>query len=196
MHDSLGHALVSVNVKLEAAQRLYQVDAGRGDTELEATRTLVRDTMATLRHSIADLRAPLPDQDDLPAALRRLADEVSARGAVAVAVADAPGGPPPAPPVAAALVLIAREALVNVERHAGATTAIVRVSRDASGWALEVADDGAGVHPGDLRRPGHFGVLGMRERAAAQNGILQIAAGPAGGTRVVARIPDPGIIEP
>jgi signal transduction histidine kinase len=65
MHDSIGHALVSVNVKLEVAQRLYWVDLARGDVELELTRTLVRETMADLRRSITDLRTPMSDHHDL-----------------------------------------------------------------------------------------------------------------------------------
>ena len=195
MHDSLGHALVSVNVKLEAAQRLYAVDVARGAAELEATRAVVRETMAELRRSLADLRAPLPDHSDLPAALRRLADEVGARGALAVAV-EAPAGAAPAPAVAEALYLIACEALVNVERHAGAAHAAVRLARDGAGWRLEVADDGAGVRPADLRRPGHFGVVGMRERAGALGGDVRVSALPEGGTRVAATIPDPGRIGP
>lgn len=195
MHDSLGHALVSVNVKLEAAQRLYAVDAARGAAELEATRALVRETMAELRRSIADLRAPVPDRRDLPAALRRLAEEVSARGGLAVAV-EAGSGDAPAPAVAEALYMIAREALVNVERHAGAARAAVRVARDGAGWRLEVEDDGGGVRPADLRRPGHFGVVGMRERAGALGGDVRVSAGPGGGTRVAATIPDPATVSP
>jgi signal transduction histidine kinase len=46
MHDNLGHALVVMNVKLEAAQRLYARDQARGDAELAATRAIIRDTMA------------------------------------------------------------------------------------------------------------------------------------------------------
>lgn len=192
MHDSLGHALVSVNVKLEAAQRLYRVDAARGDAELEATRALVRATMAGLRRSIADLRAPLPDHHDLPAALRRLAEETSARGGLTVAVAEPPAGPGPPPAVAEALFLIAREALRNAERHAGARRAEVALRRDGASWRLEVADDGGGVRPADLQKPGHFGVLGMRERAGALGGELLVATRPEGGTRVAATIADAG----
>jgi signal transduction histidine kinase len=190
MHDSLGHALVSVNVKLEVAQRLYRVDAARGDAELEATRALVREAMGALRRSITDLRAPLPDHRDLPAALRRLAEEVSARSAVAVTLVEAPDDQQPAPAVAEALFLIAREALVNVERHASATQAAIRAARNGAIWSLEIADNGVGVRPADLRRPGHFGVLGMRERVATLGGSLCVAARPEGGTRVAATIPD------
>ncbi|GAB4424074.1 MAG: hypothetical protein OHK0015_02430 [Chloroflexi bacterium OHK40] len=193
MHDSLGHALVAVNVKLEAAQRLYRVDAARGDAELEATRALVRATMGELRRSLADLRAPTGDHHDLPAALRRLAAEVTARGVVAVRVA-APEAQRPPPQVAEALFLIAREALVNVERHARARQAALTLQHDGHSWRIEVADDGIGVRPADLGKPGHFGVVGMRERADALGGHVAITARSEGGTLVAAHIPSTAMV--
>jgi signal transduction histidine kinase len=189
MHDSIGHALVLVNVKLEAAQRLYARDPARGDAELEATRGLVRETMAELRRSLADLRAPLPDHHDLPAALRRLAAEVSARGRIAVSAEGDLHAPGPPPAVAEALWAIAREAVRNAERHAAAASATIRLNCADGCWRLLVSDDGSGVSSAAMERPGHFGVLGMRERAEALSGSLTIARRPGGGTVVEARIP-------
>jgi signal transduction histidine kinase len=189
MHDSLGHALVLVNVKLEAAERLYGRERARGDAELEATRALVRATMVELRSSLANLRAPLAEQEPLPEALRQLAEATSGRGALQVALSLPE--PPPEPPPATddALRKIAREALANVERHAGAAHAWLELARDGDGWLLRVSDDGRGLGPDDLRKPGHFGVVGMRERAASAGGSLTIAPRPGGGTVVEARVP-------
>lgn len=175
MHDSIGHALVSVNVKLEAAQRLYRVDMPRGDNELETTRSLVRETMAGLRRSIADLRAP-PDHHDLPVALSRLADEVQARSAVNVQICTNAADPLPTPMLAEAFFLITREALLNVERHAQASSTTVQFAQHEGNWVLEVADNGIGLRAADMRRPGHFGIAGMRERTTALGGSLQVAA--------------------
>src|SRR5262245_58346708 len=58
MHDTLGHALVLISVKLEAAQRLRERDPERCDSELESTKQIARDSMAALRASIANLRTP------------------------------------------------------------------------------------------------------------------------------------------
>jgi signal transduction histidine kinase len=189
MHESIGHALVSVNVKLEAAQRLYRVDASRGDSELEATRALVRETMGALRRSLADLRAPLPDHRDMPACLRQLAAQAGAAGPLEVAVSDGAAGDTPPPEVAEALLLIAREALANVERHASASRADLSLSNSQGVWRLRVADNGVGLHPADLERPGHFGIAGMRERAHALGGTLHVSSHPEGGTLVEAAIP-------
>jgi signal transduction histidine kinase len=193
MHDSLGHALVLVNVKLEAAQRLYAVDAGRGAGELEATRALVRATMDELRRSLAGLRAPLPDHHDLPAALARLAGEVRARTSIEVTCSAAPGlhaaGILLEPEATESLWRVAREALTNVERHAAAGCAELTLERQNGALILRVTDDGSGVAPADLARSGHYGIIGMRERVEALGGTLRIAARPEGGTVVEARVP-------
>lgn len=186
MHDSIGHALVLVNVRLEAAQRLYGIDPQRGDAELEAVRELVRGTMGSLRVSLTDLRAPVEPFHDLPTALRRLAAEASAGGELAV-TALATDAPPPA--LAEPLWWIAREALANIERHARAASATIELRREPQGWLLRVDDDGVGIRPAALAQPGHFGLQGMRERAEACGGSVTIGRGPAGGTRVAARLP-------
>lgn len=190
MHDSLGHALVVVNVKLEAAQRLYARDAARGDAELQATRALVRETMGELRRSLADLRAPLPDHQNLPDALERLASELRARSSIAV-TARAPEALAPIPPPAAeALWRVAREALANAERHSGAGSVAIGLERANGTLVLRIADDGAGIAPGALNKPGHYGILGMRERVEALGGALHVGPRPgSGGTLVEARVP-------
>jgi signal transduction histidine kinase len=76
-----------------------------------------------------------------------------------------------------------------VERHAAATRTTLALEQAGDGWLLRVADDGAGVHPADLRRPEHYGVVGMRERMNGIGGTLCIQRGAAGGTIVEARLP-------
>ena len=83
-----------------------------------------------------------------------------------------------------ALWRVAREALANVERHAAAGCAAVTIERTNGSLILRVTDDGSGVAPADLTRPGHYGITGMRERVEALGGTLQIAARPGGGTVV------------
>lgn len=191
MHDSLGHALVLVNVKLEAAERLYARDAGRGAAELGETRALVRGAMADLRRSLENLRAPLPGGQDLAPALRRLAEEVGARARLGVTVEIAPDLDLPAlaPELATALWRVAREALTNVERHAAAASVALALCKRGELIVLRVTDDGSGIPPAAPPRPGHYGITGMRERVAALGGALRIQGRPGGGTVVEAYLP-------
>ena len=90
--------------------------------------------------------------------------------------------------VAVNLYRIAQESLTNARRHAGSgATADVRVRYDADGVEVEVVNTGRGIAQ---LRPG-LGQLGMRERAAASGGTLEVTPRPLGGLRVRARVPLP-----
>jgi signal transduction histidine kinase len=193
MHDSIGHALVLVSVKLEAAQRLYARDLARGDAELEATRALVRATMTDLRRSLADLRAPLLHHD-LLAALACEAHELQAYG-LHVALELPPALPPLPPEVAEGLWRVAREALTNVGRHAAASHASVTLELRDDELLLRVCDNGVGIQAERLGARGHYGIVGMRERVAALGGSFRVRAQPQGGTLVEARVPSMAHVE-
>lgn len=189
MHDGLGHALVTVNVKLEAAERLYQKDAERGAAELRSTRDLVRESMIGLRRSLDDLRTPLLLQGDLPVALRTLLAETRIQTGLATVDQIAATGAPVSPQVAAACWWIAREALRNAERHAGVGCVAVALTRRDHGLVLRISDDGEGIATGAETRAGRHGIVGMRERAAALGGTLRLEPRAGGGTVVEAVIP-------
>lgn len=88
------------------------------------------------------------------------------------------------------LLAILREALSNVYRHARATSVMVRLAVERDMLTLEVADDGVGFDPAraDLAT-GHYGLAGMRERAAALGGTLELHSQPGAGTRMVVHTP-------
>lgn len=81
---------------------------------------------------------------------------------------------------------IAQEATINALRHAGARRIALRVALEDAALLVEVADDGRGL-PADWLRPGHYGIRGMRERAEAMGGGVEIDSGH--GVRVRARLP-------
>lgn len=91
------------------------------------------------------------------------------------------------------LVSIVGECLENVARHAGATSVRVELSSDGGVVEVAVCDDGRGMADdlGDLRRQGHFGLVGMLERALGVGGTLDVDSCPERGTTVRARVPLP-----
>jgi two-component system sensor histidine kinase UhpB len=83
---------------------------------------------------------------------------------------------------------ILQEALTNAIRHAAARQIMVSVSTGPEELIVRVVDDGCGLPPG-WEQSGHYGVRGMRERAVASGGNLQLISEPGNGTQVVARLP-------
>jgi two-component system, NarL family, sensor histidine kinase UhpB len=83
---------------------------------------------------------------------------------------------------------ILQEALTNAIRHAAARQISVSLSSEPGELIVRVVDDGTGLPPG-WEQSGHYGVRGMRERADASGGTLQLISEPGRGTEVVARLP-------
>lgn len=88
------------------------------------------------------------------------------------------------------LLAVTSEALENARRHAGATRVTVSAAVDTTDLTLSIEDDGRGLPPDALHRSGHFGLLGITERAAAIGARLHIGARPTGpGTLVRLDLP-------
>jgi two-component system sensor histidine kinase UhpB len=91
-------------------------------------------------------------------------------------------------PLALAAYRIAQEGLTNALRHSGAAHVRVVVGREQDFLAVRVQDDGTGP-VGDWRRPGHFGLRWLSERAEALGGELSLAPRAGGGTELRAVLP-------
>ncbi len=204
MHDVLGHALSLVAVKIEAAQRLQAVDPQRAAAELDATKTLVRESMADLRASLAEMRSPELEAGEkaLDEALRDWATRTGRQAGIAVHCAFEPDVATLPPPIQDALWRVGREAVLNTVKHARAQRIEIHgFSKDNMAY-LSVGDDGVGIpHLADgtarLEGEGHYGVRGMRERLEALGGRLTVRPNRDGqGTLVLAAVPLPSAQPP
>lgn len=95
-------------------------------------------------------------------------------------------------PVADETGWIVREAVSNSLRHASAATIVVRISHGAEKLSVAVVDDGVGLPPSVLEagmREGHYGMVGMRERARRLTGALEIQSIARKGTEIRLTIP-------
>ncbi len=189
LHDSLGHALVALTVQLEAVQRLYTVDPPRASAQLDELKALTRSSMEDLRRSLANLRTPGLGERRLSDALRALADQLSSRARLTIDLQLPPEVDRLQPAVAEALWHVAQEALVNAEKHARATHATLTATCEPKWVKLRAGDDGVGLPPDAERRPGHFGLRGLRERVEGLGGTLALTGAPGQGTVIEARLP-------
>jgi signal transduction histidine kinase len=194
LHDGPVQELIGLGQRAEMAQRLVaRGDTARAQTLLGELRGSELETVEELRRLIGALRPVyLEDLGFLPALdtlVRQAAERTTAR------VRLEQEGPVYrlAPGVELAAYRIVQEALSNALQHAHAQNIVVRVRSDPQGLALSVTDDGVGftLPPGpDLfTQAGHFGLVGMRERATLLGGTLQIHTTPGQGTQVAVNLP-------
>lgn len=201
MHDTLGHSLALVSIKLEAAQRLRERDPQRCERELEAAKAIVRNSMKELRASIANLRSPALEREPACRALSRYAREMAQRTGLRVSYdlhPDIEGLPEP---VEETLWKVGQEALTNIEKHAQAHNVLLHISRKESYIFMKIQDDGIGL-PHNLCQQhqhgqlsytspdGHYGLSGMFERVESIGGHISLRSGPEEkGTNVEVELP-------
>jgi len=189
VHDTLGHALVLISVKLEVVQRLHERDAVRFEHELETTKEIVRDTMKELRASISALRSPALEREPACRAISRYAQEMAQRAGLHVSYdlhPDIEGLPEQ---VEETLWKVGQEALTNVEKHARASNVVLHISRHDTHVLMRIQDDGVGL-PREILRftqddnhithgagkvtEGHYGLSGMFERVESIGGRISL----------------------
>jgi signal transduction histidine kinase len=191
LHDLAGHTLAAVLLHVTGARHVLRRDLDEAERALLQAETVGRGSLEQIRFTVASLRIrerewdpALPGSADLVGLVeeyRRAGLEVRALVAGPAAGIDGPVG--------TALHRIGREALANVARHAPGNRVEFAVDLDATTGEvrLVVADHGR-APAGQGHDEGHFGLVGMRERARALGGDLD--AGPtADGWRIEARLP-------
>ena len=179
-HDA-EHRQVAAELRDAVARPLAAAHADLGAARLEAPLAAVRDLITQLRP------ASLEDYG-LLAALRAHAARYERRTGIRVAVIGAEDAAEIDARVETALFQIARDALDNVSRHGRAQSAVIELEVAGGTVGLSIRDDGCGFDVHAARRPNAWGILLMRERAAAIGARLRVASQPGRGTEVSIRV--------
>ncbi|MEO7143319.1 MAG: histidine kinase, partial [Bryobacteraceae bacterium] len=191
IHDTLAQGFVGISSQLEAVAVRLNGDPAVAWQHLELARKMARHSLTEARRSVMDLRASSLENRDLPSALSSAARQWGAGSAVPIAI-DISGEPRKLPEDVEQNVLrIAQEAVTNALKHSGAHAIGVHLAMEARRLLLRVSDDGRGFEPARVfsALDGHFGILGMRERAERLGGELDLSSVPGGGTQVEVRVP-------
>lgn len=186
LHDSVSQALFSTILHTRTAQKALMQEEGAGRSglgrALDAIGELTRSAQSEMRSLIFELARESAVKEGLVAALEGHGSRLANRAGLAVEVAG-PRALEISRRAQMELFSIAREALANVVKHAGASRAYVSVEAEDGRVALEVRDDGCGFDP-TAAHPGHFGLESMRSRARDLGAALSISSNPGRGTVV------------
>jgi signal transduction histidine kinase len=194
LHDVLAHTVAGLNVQAGVAGDVIDDDPEQAKAALRTIREQSRAAMSELKATVGLLRAGATDAPRTPAPGLAQLDGLlrMARGAGMEVELSVSGTERPLPgAIDLTAYRILQESLTNVVRHARASAARVLIRYQPEAIVIQVDDNGPGpVHAAN--GAGSYGMVGMRERAAAVSGTLSAGPRPGGGFRVHARLPTGG----
>jgi signal transduction histidine kinase len=191
LHDTLEQSLTGIALQLDTTSKLFQKNPDGANRHLELARNLMSQSQVEVRRSIWDLRCRALEQFDLASALRHTAKLVMEASNIKIEVL-AKGNVGRLPEsIEDNLLRMAQEALTNVIKHAEATEALAELHFGADEVILTVRDNGKGFDSSEASGPrnGHFGLLGMSERAKRLGANLTVSSTPGTGTTIRIVVP-------
>jgi PAS domain S-box-containing protein len=191
VHDELGQALTALNMDLAWLRKRLPSAAALAPLREKAAAmsALIAETIDSVRKIASALRPSMLDQLGLAAAIEWQAAEFQQRSGIACRLLMDPQDIVLDRQLSIALFRILQEALTNVVRHAAATQVVITLDKTDTEVRLAVEDNGKGITEDVQTAPGSFGILGMRERALALGGALQIGSKDGTGTTVSVWVP-------
>ncbi|AFY78375.1 Response regulator receiver domain protein,histidine kinase [Pleurocapsa sp. PCC 7327] len=186
IHDSLGHALVALNIQMETALALWKNDPEQAYTFLVEAKQLGSEALQAVRQSVSDIRTDPLQGQLLEGAIAALVREFHQTTGV-LPECQINLSHPLSNQIDTVAYRIVQEGLTNICKHAEATTVRIELQTTPSGLLLVLQDNGKGFRV-DERYTG-FGLQGMRERIAGLGGELKIVSEPGAGCRITAKIP-------
>jgi two-component system NarL family sensor kinase len=190
IHDTLAQGLTAVSLHLESADALLEANAEpqRVRKAVRQALSLTRANLEEARRSVLDLRAAPLEGRTLMKALEALAQEVTTQGKTKVRFETIGDDRPLPVRVEAGLYRIAQEALANIDQHASARQARLRLEITPEQIILRIGDDGQGFEPSQVPKD-RYGLIGMNERARLLGGTLCLESSPGSGTCLEVTIP-------
>jgi len=191
LHDELGQLLTALKMDITWLSTHAGTQERKAiSTKLDGMGALADTTMHAVQRISSELRPGLLDDLGLVAALEWLARDFRERSGI-LCVLDVDENLELSGHLATALFRICQESLTNAARHSGATLVTVTLLADEGGIVLSVRDNGKGVTADESTHPHAFGLIGMKERARALGGELEIVGSPGDGTSVELTLPSP-----
>lgn len=181
LHDTLAHSMMAMLSEIRYLRRLHARDPAAIPEELARAEQVAHEGLKEARTAITQMRVNAVRETGLGPALanafERFVNHTGLSGDFSADVESARFGDERAE----TLLRMAQEGLRNVERHAMATRVLVTLRTTATHLELRIADNGVGFDPRALR-PGHYGIVGLREQAELIGAELHIDSKPNEGT--------------
>jgi len=193
LHDGAVQALIALDQRVQLTHLTVKQTAPDAADRLTEIRRMLAALIEDVRRVIRALRPLYLEDLGLLPALEMLTHDVEQTAGLRATFTSEGAAARLTPEREIAVYRCAQEALSNVARHAGAKTVRVSATFGAGEFVLRVQDDGKGFaapeRVSDLAAAGHYGLMGMQERAELIGGWLRIQSTPGSGTTVELRVP-------
>jgi signal transduction histidine kinase len=198
LHDTLEQGLTGLQLQIRGVGLSLKDAAPETRTRLDTMRDLVKQCRTEVRQSIWDLRAEALDNFELGDALHRMAQSLFLGSGTQVEFRQERHGGKVPGLIGDNLLRIGQEAMTNVLKHAQASKIEIEFVTTVDRACLIVSDNGRGLsdHQPGQGSPGHFGLVGMEERAARIGATLTVVDRSGGGTSVKVEVslqPEPSL---
>jgi signal transduction histidine kinase len=186
IHDSLGHALTSLNVQIQTVLKLWKRNPEEAHSFLEQAQQLGTMAMREVRQSVSTLRADERQEPPLEESIATLLREFRQSTGIAIDASIHLTLTLPLE-VSRTLYRLTQEALTNICKHAEATAVQLDLKTELDQVYLEIRDNGKGFSC--ERITSGYGLQGMRERVAAMNGDFALDTAPGNGCKIAIALP-------
>lgn len=189
LHDGPAQGLTNISMRLDIIPRLLQTNPEMAVAELNRVNSRVVSVINEIRRLIYDLRPVAIDEVGLLSATREMVDSFDRDTKTSFQLeiaADVICNIAPAKQVA--IYRLIQEILNNMNKHAEATLISVAFTRAGEDMVITVQDNGKGFDPAVIPE-GHYGMLGMRERAEFLGGRLEVNSAPGSGSQFIVFVP-------
>jgi signal transduction histidine kinase len=192
IHDTLEQGITGVALQLDMVDNLFRENPDDASRHLKLARSLMRQSQADVRHSVWGLRSRATEPFNLANALLTATRQTTNDAGIRIDVQTVGEPMPLSEVVEENLLRIGQEAVTNVVKHADASVVTIHLRFEPQSVSLEVKDDGKGFTPDACAGPqdGHFGLLGIRERAERLGGQAFITSAPGSGSTIRVEIPN------
>ncbi len=183
LHDAVSQTLFSASIISEVLPKIWDKNPDEGRRRLEEVRQLTRGALAEMRSLLFELRPSALAESELENLIHQLAESITGRWRIPVAVTIRGKCAEPPSDVKMALYRIVQESLNNIAKHSGASHAEVSLECSNHSITLNIIDNGHGFDP-DTSAHTSLGLGIMKERAININADLQIKSIPDKGTEI------------
>ena len=194
LHDGVIQSLVGLEMHVDVLRRRLQGADDRSAGELDAIQSRLREEVLNVRELMSEIRPVSGDAGDVPGLIAEIADRFRRDSGIDTRLMCTVTTVPLAPPRVRELVRITQEALVNIRKHSGARTVVVRLGVDGNKCVLGIDDDGRGFgfegrYTLDELDAARRGPLVIKERVRQLGGSMVLDSAPGRGTRIEIVIP-------